>query len=118
MRILFVSHSAFLPEVKRGQERNTDQLCQALKARGHQPAVVAGVISAGLVGKWASLRTKFGERRRPVLDRFAGYPVYRSWDVDFAFDTVLDDFRPDVVVVQSWMRTVTRCVERDLPVAY
>ena len=30
MRILFVTHSAFLPEIKRGQERNTDQLCKAL----------------------------------------------------------------------------------------
>lgn len=118
MRVLFVSHSAFLPEVKRGQERNTDQLCRALQTRGHQPAVVAGLISAGLVGKWASLRTKIGERRRAVRDRFLGYPIYRSWDVDYAFDSVLDHFRPDIVVVQSWMRTVTRCVERELPVAY
>jgi glycosyltransferase involved in cell wall biosynthesis len=118
MRILFVTHSAFLPEVKRGQERNTDQLCKALQKRGHEPAVIAGLISAGLVGKWASLRSKIGERRRGLLDHFAGYPIYRSWDVDFCFDQVLDDFRPDVVVVQSWMHTVAHCVERGLPVAY
>jgi len=118
MRILFVTHSAFLPEVKRGQERNTDQLCKALIARGHRPAVVAGLISAGPVGKWASLRTKLGEHRRAVADRFAGYPVYRSWDVDFAFDGVLADFRPDIVIVQSWIHTVQHCVARELPVVY
>ncbi|HEV8015327.1 MAG TPA: glycosyltransferase [Stellaceae bacterium] len=118
MRILFVTHSAFLPEVKRGQERNTDQLCQALQARGHETAVIAGLISSGLVGKWASLRTKFGEHRRAVRDDFAGYPIYRSWDVDYAFDSVLADFVPDIVVVQSWMRTVAHCIEREMPVAY
>jgi glycosyltransferase involved in cell wall biosynthesis len=118
MRILFVTHSAFLPEVKRGQEHNTDQLCKALMKRGHQPAVVAGLISSGLVGKWASLRTKIGEHRRAVLDHFAGYPIYRSWNVDFAFDNVLADFTPDIVVVQSWVHTVQHCVARELPVAY
>src|ERR1700679_580400 len=110
MRILFVTHSAFLPEVKRGQERNTDQLCKALQKRGHQPAVIAGLISEGPVGKWASLRSKFGEHRRALLDHFAGYPIYRSWDVDFCFDSVLDHFRPDIVVVQSWVHTVAHCV--------
>jgi glycosyltransferase involved in cell wall biosynthesis len=118
MRILFVTHSAFLPEVKRGQERNTDQLCKALRARGHETAVIAGLISSGLVGKWASLRTKFGKHRRAVRDDFAGYPIYRSWDVDYAFDAVLADFAPDIVVVQSWMRTVAHCVAREVPVAY
>lgn len=118
MRILFVTHSAFLPEVKRGQERNTDQLCKALRKRGHQPAVVAGLISSGLVGKWASLRSKLGERRRALLDHVAGYPIYRSWEVDFCFDHVLDHFRPDIVVVQSWMRTVAHCVAREIPVVY
>ncbi|HLI21590.1 MAG TPA: glycosyltransferase [Stellaceae bacterium] len=118
MRILFVTHSAFLPEVKRGQERNTDQLCRALIKRGHEPGVVAGLISAGFVGKWASLRSKLGEHRRALVDRFAGYPTYRSWDVDFCFDQVLDDFRPDIVVVQSWIHTVAQCVAREIPVAY
>jgi glycosyltransferase involved in cell wall biosynthesis len=118
MRILFVTHSAFLPEVKRGQERNTDQLCKALQARGHQPAVIAGLISSGLVGKWASLRLKFVNRLRPVLDRFAGYPIYRTWDVDAAFDAVLDDFAPDVVVVQSWVRSAAHCLERNIPAVY
>lgn len=118
MRILFVTHSAFLPEVKRGQERNTDQLCRALQSRGHRPAVIGGLISAGLVGKWASLRLKRGERHRAVRDDFAGYPIYRGWDVDRAFDAVLDAFAPDVVVVQSWMRTVARCIARKVPVAY
>ncbi len=118
MRILFVTHSAFLPEVMRGQERNTDQLCRAMKRLGHQPAVIAGLISNGLIGKWASLRLKFGDRARPVVDHVRGYPIYRSWDVDGAFDATLDDFKPDVVVVQSWLRTVERCHERGLPVAY
>lgn len=118
MRILFVTHSAFLPEVKRGQERNTDQLCKALLRRDHQPAVVAGLLSSGLVGKWASLRTKLGEHRRAVVDRFSGYPIYRSWNVDFAFDAVLADFAPDIVVVQSWIHTVQHCIARELPVAY
>ncbi len=118
MRILFVTHSAFLPEVKRGQERNTDQLCKALQKRGHEPAVVSGLISAGIVGKWASLRSRIGERRRALLERFAGYPSYRSWEVDFCFDSGLDHFRPDVVVVQSWTHTVARCVTREIPVAY
>lgn len=118
MRILFVTHSAFLPEFMRGQERNTDQLCQALKKRGHEPAVLAGLISSGFVGKWASLRSRFGEKRRALRDRATGYPVYRSWDVDFCFDAVLDTFKPDVVVVQSWIHSVVRCVEREIPVAY
>ena len=118
MRILFVGHSPFLPEVKRGGERNTDQFCKGLLALGHQPAVGYGLMSNGRVGKWASLRLKFGDRFRPVRDGFFGYPVYRCWEVDRALDAMLDDFKPDLVVVQSWIRSVARCLERGHPTAY
>ena len=75
-------------------------------------------MSNGLVGKWASLRLKFGDRFRPVRDNFSGYPVYRSWDVDRALDAMLDHFKPDLVVVQSWIRTVAHCLERQIPTMY
>ncbi len=118
MRILFVGHSPFLPEVKRGGERNTDQFCKGLQALGHRPAVGAGLMSHGLVGKWASLRLRLGDRYRPVRDEFSGYPVYRCWNVDRALDAILDDFKPEIVVVQSWIRTVARCLERKIPTIY
>ena len=108
MRIMFIGHSPFLPEVKRGGERNTDQFCKGLLSLGHQPSVGYGLMSNGLVGKWASLRLKFGDRFRPVRDNFSGYPVYRAWDVDRALDAMLDDFKPDLVVVQSWIREPVR----------
>ena len=82
------------------------------------PAVASGLRSQGLVGKWASARLKIGDRHRPVRDDFAGYPVYRCWDVDRSFNTILDQFVPDAVVVQSWIRTVAHCLERKIPVAY
>ncbi len=118
MRILFIGHSPYLPEVRRGAERNTDQLCIGLRALGHRPAVLSGLMSQGLTGKWASLRLKVGDLYRPVRDDFAGYPVYRCWDVDRSLDDVLDRFSPDAVIVQSWIRTVARCLERKLPTAY
>ena len=118
MRILFAGHSPFLPEVRRGAERNTDQLCRALLSLGHQPAVASGLMSLGLVGKWASVRLKTGDKYRPVRDDFAGYPVFRCWEVDRSFDAILDKFRPDVVVVQSWIKTVARCLELRIPTAY
>lgn len=118
MRILFVTHSPHLPEVLRGVERNTDQLCTRLRNMGHQPAVVAGLRSSGWVGKLASLRLKIGDSTRAVRDMTCGYPTYRCWNVDKAFDRVVAQFRPDIVVVQSWVRTVGRCLELGIPAAY
>lgn len=115
MRALFVSHTAHLPELRRGTEVNTDLLIRKLRRLGCEGVVLCGLHSRGAVGKWASLRLRSGDRTRAVSDRSRGYLTFRAWDVDAALERTLDEVKPDVVVVQGYIHRVALCQELGFP---
>ena len=119
MRVLFVSHTAYLPELKRGTEVNTDLLIRELQRLGCEAMVLCGLHSRGAVGKWASLRLRAGDPTRAVSDRSRGYLTFRAWDVDAALDRTLDLVKPDVVVVQAgYIHRVAHCQDRGFACIY
>jgi len=113
MKILIVSH-AFPPDGVGGTERYAQALAHGLAARGHAVRVFCGSL------EWR--------------DRFAVVPATQSglrvtrvhrddlyfdhWDkngnpkVANAFEDELDDFRPDVVHLQHWIRLTNDLVRR------
>jgi glycosyltransferase involved in cell wall biosynthesis len=102
MRVLFASDYPHIPENTGGLEINTHELCLALLGGGHQPAVLATLVGRGSTGFIAKAKLRAGLASGWATDQGCGYPVLRSWTPDANLDAVLDWFRPDVVVVQSW----------------
>lgn len=99
MRILFTSGKAFLPQTSGGVQSSTMQLATALRARGHEVAILARLTNGG----WTQFRSGLERkllRRRFSRDTGLGLPVFRSWDPTDARE-VARRFRPDVAVVQS-----------------
>ncbi len=102
MRVLFASDYVHLPENTGGLEVNTHELCLALKAAGHQAAVLAALKGRGMVGALARLKLRSRMTAGFAVDRQLGYPVLRCWTPADALGAAIAWFRPDVVVVQSW----------------
>lgn len=101
MRILFATDHIHHPQGGGGAERNTHELCLALQALGHAPAVMASLSPNNTWLSWGNrLRKKIVPRHQFPCDRICGYPSYRGWAENGASE-VAARFRPDVVVVQS-----------------
>ncbi len=101
MRILFATDHIHVPQGGGGGERNTHELCLALREIGHTPAVLSSLKADR---SWLSWRNRIA-RKFPDVGEFpedtgCGYPVFRGWNMDRAHEAV-SRFRPDVVVVQS-----------------
>ncbi len=99
MRVLFTSGKAFLPQNSGGVQSSTMQLAEALKARGHEVAVLCKLIGGG----WTDIESRMKRRIRGTrfsCDTRLGLPVYRAWDPTDTSE-VVRRFRPDVAVVQS-----------------
>jgi glycosyltransferase involved in cell wall biosynthesis len=99
MKILFAMAHPYLPEFSGGIQSSTHELAQGLISRGHEVAVLANLIGAGLAGYRTRIARKL-LRRQAIVDNRVGYPVYRTW---FAWDAaaeLIDLAKPDVVVVQ------------------
>lgn len=99
MRVLFTCGFGYLPQRSGGAQSSTDQLANALKKAGHEPAVLTSLEPKGRI----ALQSKFQRKltgRTFSRDTSMGYPVYRAWD---AKDTseVVRRFRPDIAVVQN-----------------
>jgi glycosyltransferase involved in cell wall biosynthesis len=71
-----------------------------LGSRGHDVAVLCGLLGRGRLGLRHRLTLKLGGRKAAV-DRHLGYRVYRAWFPWEAAGEVCRDFRPDVVLLQS-----------------
>jgi glycosyltransferase involved in cell wall biosynthesis len=113
MKILVVSH-AFPPDGVGGTERYAQALAHGMTARGHDVRVFCGSL------QWR-------ERFAVVPETQSGLRVTRvhrddlffdHWDkngnpkVANAFEDELDDFRPDVVHLQHWIRLTNDLVRR------
>jgi glycosyltransferase involved in cell wall biosynthesis len=98
MRILFTSGFAHLPQGFGGIASSTHELACELQKHGHSPAVAADHVPSDLLG----LRTRLLGRltsKAKVHDRMLGYPTYRRWDVAEDLAGIVEDFRPDVVIM-------------------
>lgn len=127
MRILFVSGTAV-----GGSASSTRELATALAARGHAVGVLARVATAPrrwmlqhrlvnaavrtegtpLAGLCTAAAGRIGRRAEPVRDE-----PFREWStilVENSLGSVVDRFRPEVVVASSIGRMAWRSVRRDL----
>jgi glycosyltransferase involved in cell wall biosynthesis len=101
VRVLFATDHIHVPQGGGGGERNTHELCLALRNRAVTPAVMCSLSPKRSWLSWSNrLRRVVPPRHRFPRDNGCGYPVYRGWSKDGAHEVVAR-FRPDVVVVQS-----------------
>jgi glycosyltransferase involved in cell wall biosynthesis len=101
MKILFATDHIHFPQGGGGAERNTHELCLALRQRGVEPGVMSSLSANQSWLSWSNrLRRTLPPRHRYPRDTQCGYPVYRGWASSGASE-VVKRFRPSVVVVQS-----------------
>lgn len=108
MRLLFASTFAHLPDARSGAAVNTDALCRGLIARGHRAAVLCRLADDGP-----------GEPGFRADDNL-GYPTFRCSVPAPALAPAVDQFQPDVIVVQTGtelMPLVLAACAHGLPVA-
>ena len=100
MRVLFVSSLPYLPQGFGGTEASTHSLAMALKKRGCQVGVLAGLRA----GDWLWFRNRVASKLRGVdlytMDKFCGYPVFRGWGETSGIPAVIDKFKPDIILLQ------------------
>jgi glycosyltransferase involved in cell wall biosynthesis len=100
MRILIGSAHPYLPQMFGGAQSSTHELAQALRARGHEVCVLAGLTGEGWTGLRGRVLLKLG-RRGYVRDDSLGYPVLRAWLAWEAAAEAVRDVRADVAIFQS-----------------
>lgn len=101
LRLLFATNYLHFPQGGGGAERNTHELCLALREHGVEPAVMSGLQPDGSrVFRINQLKRGILTRQLYPRDTGCGYPVFRGWAEGGAAE-VVGRFRPDAVVVQS-----------------
>jgi glycosyltransferase involved in cell wall biosynthesis len=100
MRILIASSHPYIPQIAGGAQSSTHELALNLHSRGHEVAVLCGLLGTG----WLGLRNRVimkATGRKAVMDQDMGYPVYRSWFAWQAAEEVCAEFRPEVIMLKS-----------------
>lgn len=104
MKILFITGHKYLPQMYGGLQTCTDESCKSLMARGHQVAVMAGLLPGGWFALKARVKMKINKllhKHAVARDTHLGYPVWRSWlpwnDVEY----VARQEKPDLIVVMA-----------------
>nr|WP_315050799.1 glycosyltransferase [uncultured Brevundimonas sp.] len=99
MRILLGSAHPYFPELFGGAQTSTHQLASAFIDRGHDVAVLSGFMGRGRFGLPRRLKLKI--TGAPWVKDYEGYPVFRAWNPREVVAQVLQDFKADVVMLQS-----------------
>lgn len=104
LRLLFASGESYLPFALGGAERSVDELLRALRARGHEGEVLAGLGRGAPQRGHRLWRLLTGARREARRDDKNGYPTHRAIPrrILEAFRERVTAARPDLVVV--WNR--------------
>jgi glycosyltransferase involved in cell wall biosynthesis len=101
LRVLFATDHIHFPQGGGGGERNTHELCLALRRHGVVPAVMSSLSADQTWLSWSNrLRRVMPPRNLFPRDTSCGYAVYRGWSEHGAREVAARS-RPDVVVVQS-----------------
>lgn len=99
MRIILATAHPYLPQIAGGAQSNMHEMAMALRARGHQVSIVAGLTGEGSLGLKARISLKLG---RPFhTDSRLGYPVFRTWFPWEVADAIVRRVSPDVAIAQS-----------------
>lgn len=118
MRVLFIHSRPYLPQNLGGLETTTDDLCRELAALGHQGAVMCSIGRADLLWVRNRLTSRLTGRLYP-RDSYAGVPVYRGHLEREGLPQVIEDFRPDALVVaggsEASFELAPVCVRTGLP---
>ena len=119
MRVLFLQRNQSLPDIVGGIERNTEALIHYLKSRNIIGAVVCCLDSYNLRGLTIRASRKIIPAAVRYPDYFAGYPTYRYWEPSDELGFAVDNFKPDILVVQTPDRDLLRaCLSTKLPVVF
>lgn len=100
MRILFATTHTYLPQGTGGLEINTNVLCRALVAAGHDARVFCGVHDTPCYRSRRMMSKVMG--RTLLQDRRLGYPVYRARYPILSAPEAACAARSDIVVTQGW----------------
>lgn len=100
MNILLASAHPYIPQISGGAQSSTHELAVEFRERGHNVSVLAGLTGDGWLGFSSRLKLKL-QARRYVVDSNLGYPVFRSWFPWEVAETVAEECKADVIVLQS-----------------
>ncbi|BAT61495.1 spore coat protein SA [Variibacter gotjawalensis] len=112
MRIVLLSGTPYLPQVRGGVEVNTHELAVELMQRGHAVTVLTRLSYRDGFGLKTQIKRWLGE---DISDRSLGYEVIRVRDLA----AVITDLpKPDVVVIHNGdpTRVAAAFAQRDVPV--
>ena len=104
MRMLFLTTHAYIPQMTGGSENSTHDLCISLKNLGFSVGVLSGLEKTGSVYVKNRIKSRIFSRNFPI-DKNLGYPVYRGWDPVGGITDVINDFMPDVAVIQAGIQS-------------
>ncbi|NOR68299.1 MAG: glycosyltransferase [Methylomarinum sp.] len=100
MKVLFLTTHSYIPQRSGGSESSTNELCNILVERGHNVAVISSLVPNTKIWLLNRIKSKITQKKAPV-DNYAGYPVYRSWNILEGLSEVIAEFLPDCVVTQA-----------------
>ncbi|MDY0222951.1 MAG: glycosyltransferase [Desulfobacterium sp.] len=100
MRILFATNHNYLPQMTGGSESSTNDLCNELIKLNYDVAVISSIKEHNKIWLKNRVLSKI-KKKKFVADRLLGYPVYRGWNVKQGIKEVVNDFHPDVAIVQA-----------------
>lgn len=99
MRIILATAHPYLPQIAGGAQSNMHEMAIALRGRGHQVSIVAGLTGEGSLGLKARISLKLG--RSFHTDSRLGYPVFRTWFPWEVAHAIVRRVSPDVAIAQS-----------------
>ena len=99
MKFLFVSESRHLYQDIGAVQLNTHELALELVKRGHSAIVASELKTTDFLGFRTRMLGKFVSKEK-LHDRFLGYPTYRRWNVMESLSDLIEEIKPDIVVVQ------------------
>jgi glycosyltransferase involved in cell wall biosynthesis len=121
MKILFVTAHKYLPQMHGGLQSSTDQLCHGLLQRGHEVAVLAGLMPGGLFAAKARIKIKINEkvcRCKVSRETGSGYTVWYAWFPWDAVQHVIRKEQPDLIVILQYqsVRMATAARATGIPI--
>ncbi|HEU5047121.1 MAG TPA: glycosyltransferase [Rickettsiales bacterium] len=98
MKILFATAHPFIPQMLGGLQSSSKQMALQLKQRGHEVSFLCALMGEGYIGMRGRVIMKL-MRRKAARDMIDGIPIWRAWFPWESADYVLEQTKPDLVIV-------------------